>query len=79
IERDGVTYLVVGGGGAELYRLSSARIDGSLVGFSNWYFYVAVRAEAQGICVRVMGVAEVRAGEIIPKLELLDSFTLPWD
>lgn len=79
IERDGVTYLVVGGGGAELYPLSSTRIDGSLVGFSNWYFYVAVRAEAQGIRVRVMGVAEVRAGEIIPKLELLDSFTLPWD
>lgn len=79
IERDGVVYLVVGGGGANLYGLSPQRVAGSVVGVEGWHFYVAVRADAQGINVRVMGVAEVRAGEVTPKVKILDSFFLPRD
>lgn len=77
IERDGVTYLVVGGGGANLYRLSTQRVEGSVVGMEGWHFYVAVRADDAGIAVRVMGVAEVREGEVTPKLKVLDSFVIP--
>lgn len=79
IERDEVTYLVVGGGGANLYGLSPQRVTGSVVGVEGWHFYVAVRADAQGINVRVMGVAEVRAGEVTPEVKILDSFFLPRD
>ncbi|MCX7844340.1 MAG: metallophosphoesterase [Candidatus Bipolaricaulota bacterium] len=79
IERDGVVYLVVGGGGANLYRLATPRVAGSVVGVEGWHFYVAVRAEAQGIQVRVVGVAEVRGQEVLPQIRILDAFALPWD
>ncbi|MBC7317932.1 metallophosphoesterase [Candidatus Bipolaricaulota bacterium] len=79
IERDGVTYLVVGGGGANLYPLSEERVPGSVVGVESWHFYVAVRADETGINVRVMGVAEVTKDGVFPHLKILDEFTLPYD
>lgn len=77
IERDGVVYLVVGGGGANPYPLAKERVEGSVVGVENRHFYVAVRADSSGIFVRVVGVAEVIAGEVNPKIKVLDSFFLP--
>jgi len=77
IVRDGVTYLVVGGGGANLYSLSPTRVEGSLFGDNEHYFYVVVRADESGLTVRVMKVARLRAGEIIPELGILEEFTLP--
>lgn len=79
IERDGVVYLVVGGGGANLYALSSERVEGSVVGVEGWHFYVAVKAASEGISVRVMGVAEIVAGEVKAKPKILDAFFLPTD
>lgn len=77
IERDGVTYLVVGGGGANAYPLASTRLEGSKVGISGWHFYVAIRADSQGLNVRTVGVAQVRGERVIPWRETLDAFTLP--
>jgi len=74
--RDGVTYLVVGGGGANLYRLGT-RVPGSVVGVENHHFYVAVRADSQGISVRVAGVAQVQGEKVIPERRILDEFFLP--
>jgi len=79
IERDGVTYLVVGGGGANLYRLAARRVEGSVVGVEGWHFYVAVRASTEGIEVRVMGVGELRGGEVTSRTKVLDAFNLPRD
>jgi len=76
IVRDGVTYLVVGGGGANLYRLGT-RVPGSVVGVENHHFYVAVRADSQGISVRVVGVAQVQGEKVIPERRILDEFFLP--
>lgn len=77
IVRDGVTYLVVGGGGANLYPLSPTRLEGSVFGDDEHYFYVVVRADETGLKIRVMKVARLRAGEIIPELGVLEEFTLP--
>ncbi len=79
IEREGVTYLVVGGGGANLYRLSAERVPGSMVGAEGWHFYVAVRTDACGIAVRVMGVGEAEPAGVLPRVKVLDAFTLPED
>ncbi|MGB9757505.1 MAG: metallophosphoesterase [Candidatus Bipolaricaulaceae bacterium] len=79
IERDRISYLVVGGGGANLYRLADERVPGSVVGVENHHFYVAVRADPQGISVRVVGVAKVQGGKVIPENQILDEFFLPRD
>lgn len=79
IERDGITYLVVGGGGANLYRLSPDRVPGSVVGVENHHFYVAVKADSEGLHVRIMGVAQVKEGKVLPELTVLDAFDLPRD
>jgi predicted phosphodiesterase len=76
IVRDGITYLVVGGGGANLYRLGT-RVQGSVVGVENHHFYVAVRADSRGISVRVVGVAQVQGETVIPEHQILDEFFLP--
>lgn len=79
IERDGVVYLVVGGGGANPSPLSPERVEGSMVGWSDRYFYVAIRADDTGITVRVQGVAQLQDGQISPAPEILDTFFLPLD
>jgi hypothetical protein len=79
IVRDGITYLVVGGGGANLYPLATPRVPGSQVGVENRHFYVAVRADGDGLHLRVMGVARVQEGKVIPDLTILDEFRLPRD
>lgn len=79
IERDGVTYLVVGVGGANLYRLADLRVEGSLVGLEGWYGYAAVQADAEAIYVRVVGVAQLSDGRLLPHVLMLDEFWLCGD
>ncbi|KUK27647.1 MAG: Phosphoesterase [Acetothermia bacterium 64_32] len=77
IQRDGVTYLVIGGGGANPSRLSPARVEGSQVAYDDRLFYVAVLASREGIEVKVVGVAKVAGDKVIPCPEVLDAFRLP--
>lgn len=77
IERDGVTYLVVGGGGANLYPLGPERTEGSRVGIDDHLFYLRVEADPDGIFVEAVGVAVEVGGEIVPRRTTLDTFTLP--
>ncbi len=79
IERDGVTYLVVGGGGANLYPLAPTRVAGSQVGVEGHHFYVRVEAGPAGIRVEVHAAAQVVGADVLPVRRVLDAFTLPAD
>ncbi len=76
IERDGVTYLVCGGGGANLYPLAPERVEGSRVGYDDHLFYLRVETDRDGIAVEVVGVAVQVGDEILPRRAILDAFTL---
>lgn len=76
IERDGVTYLVCGGGGANLYPLGE-RVPGSQVGDDEHLFYVSIQAAGGEIAVEVVGVAQVREGGLVPGSPVLDAFRRP--
>ncbi len=77
IERDGVTYLVVGGGGAILRPLAEERLEGSQVGRDDHHFYVRVVAGPDGIHVESVAVAQQVGDDIVPSKGLLDAFFLP--
>lgn len=77
IERDGVAYLMVGGGGATLYPLGPERAEGSRVGSDNYLFYLRVETDPDRIFVEVVGVARQVGDEIVPGRTTLDAFTLP--
>lgn len=79
IERDGVTYLVVGGGGATLRPLGPERLEGSRVAYDDHLFYLWVETGPKGIAVEVVGVARQVEEEIVPSATILDAFTLPRD
>lgn len=79
IERDGVTYLVVGGGGANLYPLAATRVEGSLVGVEGHHFYVRVEAGPTEIRVEVHAVARPVGEDVVLVRGLLDAFSLPVD
>ncbi|MCX7750929.1 MAG: metallophosphoesterase family protein [Candidatus Bipolaricaulota bacterium] len=76
IERDGVTYLVCGGGGANLYPLGS-RVPGSVAGSDEYLFYVPVRAGGGGVAVEGVGVARVGEGGPVPGRWVIDAFVRP--
>ncbi|MFC2077746.1 metallophosphoesterase [Candidatus Bipolaricaulota bacterium] len=79
IVRDGVTYLVVGGGGATPRRTKPEHIQGSDVSVEGHFFYVRAIAEAEGIRVETVSVAEQRADGTCDESAgdvLLDSFRL---
>jgi len=77
IERDGVIYLVVGGGGAAPRRTAPAPISGSEVIVEGAHFYVRVTARAGGIDVETIAVArELPDGTCASTLERLDAFKL---
>lgn len=76
IERDGVTYLVVGGGGGPLYPLAEERVPGSVVAFADHHFYLRVFTSPEGIRVQVVKVAQVVGEEVLPAQGLLDEFML---
>jgi predicted phosphodiesterase len=78
IVRDGVTYLVVGGGGATPRETRPEHIQGSDVSVEGHFFYTRVTTTAERIHVETVSVAELRPdGEVATTGELLDAFTLP--
>lgn len=77
IQRDGVTYLVVGGGGAVPRTLADSLVEGSIVAIEGYNFYLRVSASSEEITVETVSVA--RAGEDTFEPtdgHLLDAFTL---
>jgi len=82
VVRDGVTYLVVGGGGATPRQTKPEHIQGSDVSVEGHFFYVRVSAAAEGIGVETVAVAEqLPGGDCTQSVGdvLLDSFTLGED
>ncbi len=79
IHRDGVTYLMVGGGGAIVRPLSDERVEGSVVACDEHLFYVAVSTDREGIAVEAVKVARQLNDDIVPAEGVLDAFTLPAD
>jgi len=78
IVRDGVTYLVVGGGGATPRALAEAHVEGSIVAIPDHNFYVTVETHPDRIDVRVVSVARVEGDTATPTPgEILDAFSLP--
>ena len=79
IQRDGVTYLIVGGGGAVPRELADSLVEGSISATEGYNFYLRVQAASDGIKVEAVSVAQ--AGEESFQLtdgRLLDSFSLPF-
>ena len=77
IERDGITYLVIGGGGAVPRELLEEHVEGSVVATEGYNFYARVDTSADGIGVEVVSVA--RATDDTFELtdgHLLDRFTV---
>jgi len=78
IQRDGVTYLIVGGGGATPRQTTPEHIEGSDVSVEGHNFYVRVTASASGIAVDAISVARIVGETVLPTDgEVLDSFFLP--
>lgn len=77
IERDGVTYLIVGGGGAAPHRGGLEAIQGSDVFVEGVYFYTRVHTDTAGVRVETVAVArELPDGTCEPTDEIIDSFFL---
>lgn len=80
IVRDGVTYLVLGGGGAQPEVTARTLVQGSDTLVEGHYFYTRVSTSPAGIAVETLSAAEEIAGTAIPTPGLvLDSFFLPTD
>ena len=78
IVRDGVTYLVVGGGGATPRETRPAHIQGSDISVERHFFYTRVSTTADRIHVETVSVAELRPdGSLVETGERLDAFALP--
>ena len=77
IVRDGVTYMVVGGGGATPRVTRPEHIQGSDVSVEGRYFYTRVNTYPGGIHVETIAVGRENAdGTCAEVTELLDAFTL---
>jgi len=78
IVRDGVTYMVIGGGGATPRRTKPEHIQGSDVSAEGHFFYTRVRTTADRIDVETISVARsISDEEFVRTGTSLDSFTLP--
>jgi len=78
IERDGVVYLVVGGGGAVPRALADTLVNGSIVATSGYNFYTRVTASVSEIDVEIVSVALASDEAFVPTDGfLLDAFSLP--
>jgi len=77
IVRDGITYLVVGGGGATPRHTAPIHIEGSDVSIEGHHFYIRVEASVDAIDVACLSVAEEIGGEPVPTPgQIMDRFTL---
>jgi len=78
IQVDGVTYLVVGGGGAVPRALAETMVEGSIVAIEGQNFYLRVAASASNIDVDVVSIAQAGEETFEPTDGyLLDTFSLP--
>ncbi len=78
IVRDGVTYLVVGGGGATPRQTTPEHVEGSDVSIEGHNFYVRVTASSSEITVDAISVARIVGETVVPTGgEVLDSFVIP--
>jgi len=78
IQRDGVTYLVVGGGGAVPRELEDSLVEGSIVATEGYNFYLRVAASLDGITVETVSVATADEENFrLTDGRLLDAFSLP--
>ena len=78
IVRDGVTYMVVGGGGATPRQTTPEHIQGSDVSVEGHLFYVRVTAWAEGVDVETVSVArEIGSTDVVMDDRILDSFDMP--
>jgi len=78
IVRDGVTYLVVGGGGATPRETRPEHIQGTDISVEGHFFYARVSTTADRIRIETVSVAQLRPdGEVATTGELLDAFALP--
>jgi predicted phosphodiesterase len=77
IDRDGIIYMVVGGGGATPRLTRPDHIEGSDMSVEGHHFYVRVTASDEGIRVETVSVArEVDTDAVLTNGQLLDSFKL---
>jgi len=78
IVRDGITYLVVGGGGATPRRTTPEHIRGSDISVEGHYFYVRIATTPDGIAAECVSVAREEGGTAVPTGgEILDAVFLP--
>jgi len=78
IQRDGVTYLVIGGGGAVPRELADSLVEGSIIAIEGYNFYLRVQTAKDGIEVEAVSVAQAAEDSFQPTDgRLLDSFSLP--
>jgi hypothetical protein len=77
VERDGVVYLVLGGGGAIPLDLETTRVEGSAAFDDGHNFYARVSATPDEVSIDIVSVAEATETTFVltPGL-LLDSFVL---
>jgi len=78
LQSDGITYLVVGGGGAVPRGLADVHVPQSVFAVEGYNFYVRVIATPEGIAVETVSVAKA-ADESFELTDghLLDAFLLP--
>jgi predicted phosphodiesterase len=77
IERDGVVYLVLGGGGATPVALAATRVEDSVTATEGRNFYASVAVTPRNVSVSVVSVAEATETTFaLTPGDLLDSFTL---
>ncbi len=78
LQSDGITYLVVGGGGAVPRGLAETHVPESLLAIEGYNFYLRVTAAPEGISVDVVSVALATEETFeLTDGHLLDSFLLP--
>jgi acid phosphatase type 7 len=77
VERDGVVYLVLGGGGAVPVELAATHVEGSVTAIEGRNFYARVAVTPSDVTVDVVSVAEAtETTYALTPGELLDSFVL---
>jgi len=77
INRDGVIYMVVGGGGATPRQTRPDHIEGSDVSVERYHFYVRVLTDMDGIHVETVSVArETDTTAVATDGQIIDSFEL---